>query len=99
MTSLDSLYEQKKPTAKKVSKLFEASPSNDHKRDCLSHLKRFVKSLDVNILGLFLQFVTGSNIITVENIKVEFSTDSGAACRPIAHTWATSHYSCHSSVL
>lgn len=86
VTSLQSLYEQKKPTAKNVSKLFSASPSNDHERECLSHLKRFVKSLDANILGVFLQFVTGSNIITVEKIEVGFSTDTGAARRPIAHT-------------
>ena len=48
--------------------------------------EKFVKSLDDNILGVFLQFVTGSNIIIVDKIDIDFTSETGAARRPIAHT-------------
>ncbi|KAK3732004.1 hypothetical protein QZH41_016875 [Actinostola sp. cb2023] len=86
MDCLIQLYEMKKPSTKKVSKLFSATPANDNQKECLDHLKRFVKSLDDNTLGVFLQFVTGSNYLTVDSIKVDFSKEEGAARRPIAHT-------------
>lgn len=86
--SLVELYEAKKPTPKKVCKLFSANPTTECQRECLDHLKRFVKSLDDNLLRAFLQFVTGSNILAVDSIEVAFSTEDGAARRPVAHTCA-----------
>jgi len=52
MDCLIQLYEMKKPSPKKVSKLFSATPANDNQKECLDHLKRFVKSLDDNTLGM-----------------------------------------------
>lgn len=80
------MYDEKRPTSKKVAKLFTATPTNDCERECFSHLKRFVKSLDDNVICVFLQFVTGSNIITVNQIEVGFSALDGLARRPVAHT-------------
>ena len=49
---LIQLYETKKLSPKKVSKLLSATPTNDNQKECLDHLKRFVKSLDDNTLGM-----------------------------------------------
>ena len=84
--SLKSLYELKRPTPKTVIKLFDAKTATDNERECFAHLKRFVKSLDISMLGVFLQFVTGSNVITVDKIEVEFTEEDGATRRPYAHT-------------
>lgn len=86
LTSLVKLYEAKVPTPKKVCRLFEAQPVHDGERKCFDHLKRFVESLDDNRLSGFLQFVTGSNILSVDKIQVAFSADNGAMRCPRAHT-------------
>ena len=50
------------------------------------HLKRYIKELDSRHLKLFLRFCTGSDVITVPNITVEFSQLIGLQRRPVAHT-------------
>lgn len=88
-SSLENLilfYERKQPTPKKVVKLFCGAPSNDAERQTFDHLKRFVKNLSEGILKLFLQFTTGSDLLVVDCITVSFTSVSGAARRPIAHT-------------
>ena len=37
-------------------------------------------------LSLFLQFITGSNIISCDTIEVAFSALDSASRRPVAHT-------------
>ena len=85
---LKEFYKSKAPSAKKIIRLFQAEPSNDAERECLAHLKRFVKSLEGHALGKFLHFCTGSDVITCDSITVTFSTPSGLERRPIAHTCA-----------
>lgn len=53
--SLVRFYEAKKLTQKKVCKLLTSNPVIDAQRECFSHLKRFVKSLDDNLVSIFLQ--------------------------------------------
>ncbi|XP_033111391.1 uncharacterized protein LOC117112424 [Anneissia japonica] len=84
--SLVQLYLEKKPSPKKVSKILSAAPTSERQNECFDHLKRFVKSLDDNTLGVFLQFVTGSNYLTIDSINVDFCKLEGAARRPLAHT-------------
>ena len=88
LQSLVQLYEAKVPTTKRVCKLSEAQPVSNSERECFEHLKRFVKSLDDNLFGAFLQFITGSNILTVDKIQVGFSANTGATRSPVAHTCA-----------
>ena len=85
---LKECYKSKAPCAKQIIRLFQAEPSNDAERECLAHLKRFVKSLEGHALGKFLHFCTGSDIITCNSITVTFSTLSGLERCPIAHTCA-----------
>ena len=84
--SICIMYERKKPTSKRVIKLLHAEPSSDAERASIDYLKRFVKSLDDSKLAGLLQFITGSNIITVERIKVAFTDSVGAGRCIVAHT-------------
>ena len=84
--SLKGLYDTKRPTAKKIIKLFRAEPSSDAERQSLEHLKRFVKSLEGKALTKFLQFCTGSDVITTDAIEVSFSSLEGLQRRPVART-------------
>lgn len=90
--TLEKLYVQRKPTSKKVIKLLQSDPSNDAERSSLDHLKRYIKSLQSNLLETFLQFVTGSDVLLCNNITVTFSNllndpvQSGKGRRPIVRT-------------
>lgn len=80
------MYDVKRPTAKKILKLIKSEPATDQERQCLDHLKKFIRSLQGNSLPLFLQFITGSDVISCPNIEVTFTVLEGAARRPVAHT-------------
>ncbi|XP_028410759.1 uncharacterized protein LOC114533439 [Dendronephthya gigantea] len=84
--SLSTMYAEKKPSAKRLIKLLDAKPNSDADRACLDHLKRYIKSLDETMMGGFLQFITGSNIITVSNIAVSFNSNEGHSRGIVAHT-------------
>lgn len=83
--SLLQFYDSKKSTAKKVLKLLIAEASTDAERQSFEHLKRYIRSLDKNMLPVFLQFVTGSDIVG-SNIPVSFTDLVGTMRRPVAHT-------------
>ncbi len=86
LANLVLFYESKKPSPKKVVKLFIGAPSNDAERQAFDHLKRYVKNLSEDTLKLFLQFTTGSDLLVTDSITVSFTSIDGAARRPIAHT-------------
>jgi hypothetical protein len=80
------MYDAKRPTTKKVLKLIQSEPASDKERLCLDHLKKYIRSLQGNFLPLFLQFVTGSDVICFPHIEVTFSVLDGKTRRPVAHT-------------
>ena len=84
--SVKEMYSVKKPTAKKIIKLLDAKPANDAEKHCFDHLKRYIKSLDESQLSLFLQFITGGNVISCDKIELGFNTTSGELRTPTAHT-------------
>ena len=86
VNTMTTLYEEKRPTPKHVIKLLKAEPSSDAERTCLDHLKRYIKSLGESQLSRLLQFVTGSNIVTVEEIQVTFTSTVGISRCIVAHT-------------
>ena len=86
MEDLQKIYNEKKPTAKRVINLLSANPTPGAEQNSLEHFKRFVKSLNGNDLGGLLQFLTGSNIILCETVPVTFTTLEGKSRRPIVHT-------------
>ncbi|XP_057290873.1 uncharacterized protein LOC130613563 [Hydractinia symbiolongicarpus] len=85
--AIEHLYAEIEPTTKKVLSLFSASPVTEAEKEPFPYFKRFVKGLQVILLKKLLQFLTGSDLITVTEIKVTFylpTSDFGR--RPIAHT-------------
>ena len=83
---VERMYDAKRPTTKKVLKLIKSEPSSEKERLCLDHSKKYIRSLQGNFLPLFLQFVTGSDVICFPSIEVTFSELDGKARRPVAHT-------------
>jgi hypothetical protein len=65
---LKEMYDEKRPSSRKVIKLLKCVPANDGENQCLDHLKRSIKSLQGQSLTRFLQFTTGSDIIVIEQI-------------------------------
>ena len=84
--SLNELYKSKEPTAKKIIKLLQVEPNTDAERQCLDHLKRFIKSLEGEQLARFLQFCTASDVIACDFISVTFTNLDGFQRRPGART-------------
>ncbi|CAL9685425.1 unnamed protein product [Knipowitschia caucasica] len=80
------MYEEKKPSCKKVLRLIQAIPANPSEQQCLKYLMQYVRELDKVGLRNFLRFVTGSDIINVAKIEVMFTLLDGLARRPVAHT-------------
>lgn len=83
---LDALYEKLNPTPKKVVKIIAASPSNPMQMNSLEYLKQYVRSLERVMLEKFLRYCTGSTVMCVEKIEVQFTQGSGFTRRPVAHT-------------
>ena len=81
------LYEEKKPSVKRVIKLIESQPLDKAQEKTLGYLKQYIKSLDESKLAKFLRFVTGSDLIAVTKIDIQYnSTPKGLARTPVAHT-------------
>ena len=86
LVTLENLYDIKRPTAKKIVKLIKSEPVTDQERQCLDHFKKYIRSLQGSLLSVFLQFITGSDIISCDSIEVTFLTPEGTSCRPVTHT-------------
>ena len=84
---LEDIYKRIVPTNKNVMKLFHFPDEMDPLQSEVSkHLKRYIRDLDPEKLKLFLRFCTGSNLLTMDKISVEFTVMHGIERRPIAHT-------------
>ena len=67
-------------------KLIKSEPVTDQERQCLDHFKKYIRSLQGSLLSVFLQFITGSDIISCDSIEVTFSALEGTSRRSVAHT-------------
>ena len=85
---LNSLYSCLIPTAEKViDKLTtEADDLRPHEETVLYYLKDFLYSLNTDDLVLFLQFVTGSDVLPYDPIVIVFNQRVGLQRVPVAHT-------------
>ena len=79
-------YSSANPTNKAVISLLDVEPKSDAERDCLRFLQRYIRGLDKSQLIKFLRFTTGSDIIAVDKITVDFIKSDGMQRRPIART-------------
>ncbi|XP_078332256.1 uncharacterized protein LOC144625415 [Crassostrea virginica] len=84
---LDETYKKLIPTGRSVVGIlsFPESMSADEINTC-NHVKRFVKELTPEKLRRFLRFCTGSDLMVVDTITVNFVNVVGLARRPVAHT-------------
>ena len=84
--SLLEMFARGKPTSKKIISLFDANPKTKAQGEALSYLKRYVRGMEDEKLTKFLRFCTGSNMVCVEKITINFNNLEGAERRPVAHT-------------
>ena len=78
------MYDDLKPTTRKVLKLIMASPATPAENQ--SFLHQYIDGLDEIGLRKILRFVTGSDVICVKEIEVILTSLEGLARRQIAHT-------------
>ncbi|KAK7138439.1 hypothetical protein R3I94_010191 [Phoxinus phoxinus] len=83
---MQKMYEDLKPSARKVLKLITASPATPAENQSLRFLHQYIRGLDEIGLRKMLRFVTGSDVICVKDIQVIFTPLEGLSRRPIAHT-------------
>ena len=75
------------PTTRKVSALLKFPEVMSPEEIVVSsHLRRFVRELDIATLKKFMQFCTGSDLLLQDHIDVSFVNVTGIARRPVAHT-------------
>lgn len=86
MLELKKMYDDLKPTTRKMLKLLSASPSNAAEAQSLKFLQQYIRGLDEMGLRKMLRFVSGSDVICVKKIETTFRNLEGFSRRPIAHT-------------
>ncbi|KAK3101325.1 hypothetical protein FSP39_002703, partial [Pinctada imbricata] len=86
-SELAEAYSRLTPTGRSVSRIL-SFPENMTADEIgtSNHLKRFIKELTSDKLKRFLRFCTGSDLLAVEKITVNFVNVAGFARRPVAHT-------------
>ncbi len=80
------MYEDKRPTTRRILKLLDVSPQSQAESKCLRFLQQYIRGLDVVGLRKMLRFVTGSDVVCVDKIQVIFTSLDGLVRRPVAHT-------------
>ena len=87
MNTLYEFYDQVNPSCGKILNLIVASPNTEIEKESLNYLKRYIKVLDSPMLKRLLQFISGSDVITIDVIEVNFVTfESSLLRRPVART-------------
>ena len=73
ISSLNNLYRELEPTAKKLITLLKLDPRDDLERDTFNSFKRFLRGLPESALTKLVKFITGSDSLTVPTIDVTFT--------------------------
>ena len=85
--NVDDCYRHILPTNRNVIKLIQSDPTNGNERDALEFLIQYIRGWD-EPLRKFLKYCTGSDVMLVGKIAVEFVACSTIARRSIVHTCA-----------
>lgn len=80
------MYEDKKPTTRKLIKLLDASPTTQTESQSLRFLQQYIRGLDNTGLRKMLRVATGSDVICVEKIEILFTHVDGLMRQHVAHT-------------
>ena len=73
------MYEDKKPSTRKLLKLLDASPTTQAESQSFRFLQQYIRGLDDAGLRRMLRFVTGSDVICVNKVEVLFTPLDGLA--------------------
>ncbi|KAJ8049598.1 putative E3 ubiquitin-protein ligase TOM1 [Holothuria leucospilota] len=84
--ALKDMYESLKPSAKKICDLLNPIPENSEQNQTLRYMHQFVRAQSNDGLADLLQFITGSRVMSIPTIQVDFCQSTGLGRRPIAHT-------------
>ena len=85
-----NFYKCASPTGEKFLP-FEENCQRDQKKQCLKHLKGYIKNCDSTDVLRLLRVMRGADIILVEKIKISYSSLSGISRRPIfLYMWSSS---------
>ncbi|KAF3840360.1 hypothetical protein F7725_019077 [Dissostichus mawsoni] len=86
--SIMELYENKRPTNRKVAQMIKPSNEslNPQEQAALTYLLRYVRSLDQRKLEIFLRFCTGSSVLCKDSIEVTLNRLCGLNRRHVGHT-------------
>ena len=91
ISSLNNLYRQLEPTAKKLITLLKSDPRDDLEKDAFSYFKRFIRGLTESNLEKLVKFINGTDLLTVPSIDVTFiKYENEFPQRLIAHTCSPS---------
>ena len=71
---------------KVLEKTVEPDFSNVNEQRVFGYLQQYIGEMKLDESKRFLRFVTGSSVVTADNIKLSFNALTGLASRPIAHT-------------
>ncbi|KAJ8050224.1 hypothetical protein HOLleu_03340 [Holothuria leucospilota] len=84
-----SLYTDLAPTVKKVTGLIKTHTElSGTEKVMLGYVKKYIRSLSVQDLQLFLRFCTGSDILICPSLYITFNQQDGFG-RSVAHTCTT----------
>ena len=84
-SELHQLYSELLPTTEKIASMLSANCADREEERVFSFLRRYVGSLNQVDAVTFLRWITGSETITVNTIKVEFHKSSEEEPYPRAH--------------
>ncbi|XP_038134767.1 uncharacterized protein LOC119779269 [Cyprinodon tularosa] len=85
--ALIKLFSDLQPTPRKVCQLLKfAEDLSPMQKKVGNYLKRFIKELDDIKIHKFMQYCTGSDLIVIDSIYVEFQDMTDFTRRPVGHT-------------
>jgi hypothetical protein len=88
--SVEELFELYKAlnasTSAVLKRITEPADMNAAQARTFSYLLTYIGNMKYNELRLFIRFVTGSSVMTAQDITVYFNYLSGLQRRPISHT-------------
>ena len=84
--AIKTMYECLTPTSKRVCQLLKADPQNNDESQSLRYFQQFIRAQKEEGLAKLLHFLTGSRVISVDTISIEFTKRKGMERRPVAHT-------------
>ena len=84
--AIKTMYDCLTPTSKRVCQLLKADPQNNDESQSLKYFQQFIRAQKEEGLAKLLHFLTGSQVISVDTISIEFTKHKGIERCPIAHT-------------